>query len=85
MVVIRPSGSVSVWKASGYAQCSHSYPQRPPTAQSSCEVTELQLNLRWSGKRKLLFLFIFLTMILNVHGWFDFKGTLSDSLQWTVE
>lgn len=27
--------------------------------------------------------YFFLTMILNVHGWFDFKAILSDSLQWT--
>lgn len=73
MVVIRPSGYLVNLESIRLCSVFALFPHSPPTAQPSHEVSELQLNLRWSGKRKLLF---FLTIILDVHSWFDFKGTL---------
>lgn len=83
MVVIRPSGSLVNLESIRLCLVLALFPQCPPTALPSCEVSELQLNLWWSGKRKLLFFFF--TLILDVHSWFDFKGTLSESVQWVVE
>lgn len=51
-----------------------------------------QLWGQWAPAKSLMiwqeeitFFFFFFTLILDVHSWFDFKGTLSESVQWVVE
>lgn len=74
-----PSGSlvtlVSIRLCSVSAICLY-----PLTAESSCEVTELQLHLRCSCKRKLLFL----TMVLNIHCWFVLKEHYQNLKLWVM-
>lgn len=86
MVVIRPIGSLvsleSIRICSVFALFPPDAPLTPPSS-PSCEVSKLQLNLRWAGKRKLHF--FSRTKILDVLSWFDSKGSTSESVRPTGE
>lgn len=84
MVVIRPVGSLVSLESIRICSVFALFPPRHPPFPSSpsCEVSKLQLNLRWAGKRKLLF---FRTKILDVCSWFDSKGGPSESVRPTGE
>lgn len=72
MAVIRPSGCLVIFKSIGLYSVLAILP-KAPCPPLSCAISEL----RCAGKRKLLF---FLSIMVDVYGWFDSKGTLSESV-----